>query len=54
MTGMFIILLFGRTLAGKLEEEQIKNRAASLPILVCHGKGNNTLENFENVSSRYK
>lgn len=29
-----------RTLVGKLEEEQIKNRAASLPILVCHGKGN--------------
>ncbi|KAF2597089.1 hypothetical protein F2Q68_00007564, partial [Brassica cretica] len=43
-----------KTLAGKLEEEQIKNRAASLPILVCHGKGNSTLENFENVSSRYK
>ncbi|CAN6840348.1 unnamed protein product [Brassica oleracea] len=32
-----------KTLAGKLEEEQIKNRAASLPILVCHGKGDDVV-----------
>ncbi|KAG2317132.1 hypothetical protein Bca52824_020254 [Brassica carinata] len=40
-----------KTLVGKLEEEQIKNRAASLPILVCHGTGNEatyiTLKNIE-------
>ncbi|KAJ4910795.1 putative receptor-like protein kinase [Raphanus sativus] len=32
-----------KTLTGKLEEEQIKNRAASLPILVCHGKGDDVV-----------
>ncbi|KAG5408752.1 hypothetical protein IGI04_005071 [Brassica rapa subsp. trilocularis] len=32
-----------KTLAGKLEEEQIKNRAALLPILVCHGKGDDVV-----------
>ncbi|CAN6848708.1 unnamed protein product [Brassica oleracea] len=32
-----------KTLAGKLEEEQIKNRATSLPILVCHGKGDDVV-----------
>ncbi|CAH8384674.1 unnamed protein product [Eruca vesicaria subsp. sativa] len=34
-------LLSPRTLVGKLEEEQIKNQAASLPISVCHGKDDN-------------
>ncbi|XP_013730875.2 acyl-protein thioesterase 2-like [Brassica napus] len=32
-----------KALTGKLEEEQIKNRAASLPILVCHGKGDDVV-----------
>ncbi|CAN8244162.1 unnamed protein product [Cochlearia groenlandica] len=32
-----------KTLAGKLEDEQIKNRAASLPILLCHGKGDDVV-----------
>ncbi|XP_002883610.2 acyl-protein thioesterase 1, partial [Arabidopsis lyrata subsp. lyrata] len=32
-----------KTLGGKLEEEQIKNRAASLPIIVCHGKADDVV-----------
>lgn len=32
-----------KTLGGKLVEEEAKNRAASLPILLCHGKGDDVV-----------